>query len=96
MGKTRASSSKRPHIDVSPQEEEENLSKLYKAKFLISSHEEGAKLTNIRFREIVPCKYIPNSLLTNLGMFDEFDLLLNQSGLKKFVSNYPKTILEIK
>ena len=95
MGKTRASSSKRPHIDVSPQEEEENLSKLYKAKFLISSHEEGAKLTTIRFREIVPCKYIPNSLLTNLGMFDEFDLLLNQSGLKKFVSKHEDTYVDL-
>ena len=51
MRKTRASSSKRPHIEESPQEEEENLSKTYKTKFLILSHVEGAKLTIIRFRE---------------------------------------------
>ena len=86
MGKTRASSSKRPHIEESSQEKEENLSKHYKAKFLILSYEEGAKLTTIRFREILACKYIPNSLLTKVGMFDEFDRMLNQCGLKNFVS----------
>ena len=53
MPKTRASTSKRPHIEESPQEEEENLSKTYKAKFLILSHAEGTKLTTIRFREIL-------------------------------------------
>ena len=68
MPKTRASSSKRPHIEESPQEEEENLSKTYKAKFLILSHAEGTKLTIIRFREILGYKYIPNSLLNNVGM----------------------------
>ena len=68
MPKTRASSSKRPHIEETPQEEEENLSKTYKAKFLILSHAEGTRLTTIQFREIMGCKYIPNSLLTNVGM----------------------------
>ena len=68
MRKTRASSSKRAHIEESSQEEEENLSKTYKAKFLIFSHAKGTKLTTIRFREILDCKYIPNSLLNNVGM----------------------------
>ena len=95
MGKTRASSSKRPHIEESPQEEEENLSKHYKAKFLILSHEEGAKLTTIRFREILACKYMPNSLLTKVGMFDEFDRMLNQCGLKKFVSMHEDTYVDL-
>ena len=68
MLKTRASLSKRPHIEESPQEEEENLSKTYKAKFLILSYVEGTKLITIRFREILGCKYIPHSLLNNVGM----------------------------
>ena len=50
MGKTRGSTSKRPHIEEEPhQEEDENLSKTYKAKFLVITHEEGARLTKIRF-----------------------------------------------
>ena len=76
MRKTRASSSKRPHIEESSQEEEENLSKTYKAKFLILSHAEGTKLTTIRFREILGYKYIPNSLLNNVGMLQVFDQML--------------------
>ena len=95
MRKTRASSSKRPHIEESPQEEEENLSKTYKAKFLILSHAEGAKLTTIRFREILGCKYIPNSLLNNVGMFDVLDKMLNQCGLKKFVSMHEDTYVDL-
>ena len=95
MRKTRASSSKRPHIEESPQEEEKNLSKHYKAKFLILSHEEGAKLTTIRFREILACKYMPNSLLTKVDMFDEFDRMLNQCGLKKFVSMHEDTYVDL-
>ena len=71
--KTRASSSKRPHIEESPQEEEENLSKTYKSKFLILSHTKGTKLTTIRFREILGCKYIHNSLLNNMSMLQVFD-----------------------
>ena len=49
MGKTRGSSSKRPHVEEAHQEEEEDLSKTYKAKFLILTHEEGAKFTTIKF-----------------------------------------------
>ena len=95
MRKTRASSSKRPHIEESPQEEEENLSKTYKAKFLILSHAEGTKLKIIRFREILGCKYIPHSLLINVGMFDVLDKMLNQCGLKKFVSMHEDTYVDL-
>ena len=95
MGRTKGSTSKRPHVEESPQEEDENLSKTYKAKFLILSHEEGAKLTNIKFREIVGCKYLSNSLLTRIGMFDEFDKMLNQCGLKKFVSLNEDTYVDL-
>ena len=76
MGKTRASSSKRPHIEESHQEEEEDLSQTYKAKFSILTHEEGAKFTTIKFREIVGYKYIPNSLLNDVCMLESFDQLL--------------------
>ena len=55
MGKTRVSSSKRPHVEEAYQEEEEDLSKNYKAKFSILTHEEGAKFTTIKFREIIGC-----------------------------------------
>ena len=95
MPKTRASSSKRPHIEESPQEEEENLSKTYKAKFLILSHAEGTRLTTIQFREILGCKYIPNSLLTNVGMLQVFDQLLNQCSLKKFVDMHEDTYVDL-
>ena len=95
MRKTRASSSKRPLIEEFPQEKEENLSKHYKAKFLILSHAEGAKLTTIRFREILACKYMPSSLLTKVGMFDEFDRMLNQCGLKKLVSMQEDTYVDL-
>ena len=96
MGKTRASSSKRPIIEDEPhQEEEENLSKTYKAKFPILSHEEGARLTTIRFREILGCKYIPNSLLNNVGMLESFNQLLTQCGLKRFVSMHEDTFVDL-
>ena len=95
MPKTRASSSKRPHIEESPQEEEKNLSKTYKAKFLILSHTEGTKLTTIRFREILSCKYIPNSLLKNMGMLQVFDQMLTQCGLKKFVAMHEDTYVDL-
>ena len=91
MRKTRASSSKRPLIEESSQEEEDHLSKHYKAKFLILSHAEGAKLTIIRFREILASKYMPTTLLTKVGMFDVFDNMLSQCGLKKFVSMQEET-----
>ena len=40
-------------------QEEEDLSQTHKAKFLILSYGEGAKLTNNKFREIVgfECSY---------------------------------------
>ena len=76
MGKTRASSSKRPYTKESHQEEEEDLSQTYKAKFPILTYEEGVKFTTIKFREIIGCKYIPNSLLNDVGMLESFDQLL--------------------
>ena len=76
MGKTRGSSSKRPHIEEEHQEEEEDLSQTYKAKFLILSHKEGEKFTTIKFREITSCKYIPKSLLNDVGMLASFNQLL--------------------
>ena len=95
MGKTKGSSSKRPHIEETTEEEEENLSKTYKAKFLILSHEEGARLTTIKFREILGCKYISQSLLNKIHMFDVFDKMLNQCGLKKFVSMHEDTYVDL-
>ena len=95
MRKARASSSKRPLIEESPQEEEKNLSKTYKAKFLILSHAEGTKLITIMFREILGCKYIPNSLLTNVGMLQVFDQMLTQCGLKKFVAMHEDTYVDL-
>ena len=71
------------------------MSKTYKAKFLILSHQEGAKLTIIWFREILGYKYIPHSLLNNVGMFDVLDKMLNQCGLKKFVSMYEDTYVDL-
>ena len=58
MGKRRSLSSKRPHVEEEHQEEED-LSQTYKAKFPILSYEEGAKLTTIKFGEIVgfECSY---------------------------------------
>ena len=84
MGKTRGSSSKRPHIEESDQEEEEDLSQTYKAKFPILTYEEGAKFTTIKFRKIIGCKYIPNSLFKDVGMLESFDQLLTQCGIKRF------------
>ena len=74
MGKTRGSTSKRPHIEEEPhQEEDENLSKTYKAKYLVITHEEGARLTKIQFRDILECRYIPTSLLNDVGMLTSFN-----------------------
>ena len=96
MGKTRASSSKRPYVeDEQHQVEEENLSKTYKAKFLILTHEEGERLTTLRFREILGCKYIPNSLLNDVGMLESFNQLLTQCGLMKFISMHEDTIVDL-
>ena len=95
MGKTRASSSKRPHIEESHQEEEEDLLQTYKAKFPILTHEEGTKFTIIKFREIIGCKYIPNSLLKDVGILESFDQLLTQCGIKRFVSMHEDTNVEL-
>ena len=94
MGKIRSSSSKRPHVEEEHQEEED-LSQIYKAKFPIISHKEGAKFTTIKFREIVGCKYIPNSLLNDVGIHDSFDKMLTTCGLKKFVSMYENTYVDL-
>ena len=95
MGKTRELSSKRPHIEESHQEEEEDLSQTYKAKFPILTREEGAKFTIIKFRKIIGYKYIPNSLLNDVGMLESFDQLLTQCGLKKFISMHEDTNVEL-
>ena len=76
-------------------QEEEDLSQTYKAKFSILTHEEGDKFTAIKFREIIGCKYIPNSLLNNVGMLEEFDQMLTQCGLKKFISMHEATYVEL-
>ena len=90
MGKTRGSSFKRPHVEEEHQKEED-LTQTYKAKFHILTHEEGNKFTSIKYREIIGCKYIPNSFLNNVGMLEEFDKMLTQCGLKKFVSMHEAT-----
>ena len=95
MGNTRGSSSKRPHVEETYQEEEEDLSKTYKAKFPILTHEEDAKFTTIKFREIIGYKYIPNSLLNDVGMLESFDQLLTQCGLKKCVYMHEDTNVEL-
>ena len=41
------------------------------------------------------CKYIPNTLLTKVGIFDEFDNMLSQCGLKKFVSMQEDTYVDL-
>ena len=75
MGRTKGSISKRPHVEEQSQEEE-NLTKTYKAKFPILTHEEGAKFTLIKFRKITSCKYVPNSILKDVGMLESFDKML--------------------
>ena len=67
---SRGSTSKRPQEE---QYEEEDLTPTYKQKFPILSHEEIAKFTTIKFREIIGCKYIPNSLLNDVGMSYSFN-----------------------
>ena len=69
MGKTKGSSSSRPRRDDQDEEvpQEENLQLTYQAKFPILSHLEGARFTTLKFREMVTCKYIPNSLLQDVG-----------------------------
>ena len=88
MGKTKGSLSSRPRTDDQDEEEhqEENLQLTYQANFPILSHIEGDWYTNFKFREIVACKYIPTSLLQDVGMHDSFNQLLTNYGLTKFVS----------
>ena len=94
MGMTKGSSSKRPHVKEEHQEKED-LSETYKAKFPILTHEEGNKFTSIKFHEIIGCMFIPNFLLNNVGMLEEFDQMLTQCGLKKFVSMHEATYVEL-
>ena len=94
MGKIRSSSSKRIHVEEEYQEEED-LSQTHMAKFLILSYEEGAKLTTIKFREIVGYKYIPNSLLNDVGIHDSFEKMLTICGLKKYVSMLENTYVDL-
>ena len=52
-------------------------------------------MTTIRFREILAFKYIPNTLLTKVGIFDVFDNMLRQCGHKKFVSMQDDTYVDL-
>ena len=61
----------------------------------IISHEEGAKFTTIKFREIIGCKYIPNSFLNDVGMINSFNQILITPSLKKFVSMHEDTYVEL-
>ena len=96
MVRTKGSSSRNPQVEEESQQvEEENLCKKYKAKFPILTHVEGDRLTKIRFREILDCKYIPNSLLNDVNMLESFNQLLNQCGLMKFVSMHEDSIVDL-
>ena len=52
-------------------------------------------MTTIRFREILGYKYIPNSLLNNVGMLQVFDQMLTQCGLKKFIVMHEDTYVDL-
>ena len=67
----------------------------YKAKFLIFSQEEDDRFTTLKFKEIISCKYIPSSLLQDVGMQDSFTYLLTFCGLQKFVSIHENTYVEL-
>ena len=54
MGKTIGSTSKR--LQVQEEIQEEDLAPTYKARFLIFSHEQGARFTTLKSREIISCK----------------------------------------
>ena len=96
MGRTKGSSSRNPQVEKESQPiEEENLSKTYKSKFLILNHEEGDRFTKIKFREILDCKYIPNSLLNDVKMLEPFTQMLTQCGLMKFVSMHEDSIVDL-
>ena len=49
----------------------------------------------LKFREIIGCKYIPNSLLNDVGMSDSFNELLTTSGFKKFISMHEDVYVEL-
>ena len=97
MCKTKGSSSSRPRRDDHDKEEPqvEDFQQTYKAKFLILSHDEGARFAKNKFREMVACKYIPTSLLNDVGMYDSFTQLLTNYGLKKFVSIHEHTFVDL-
>ena len=97
MGRTKGSSSSRPKRDDQDEEEhqEENLQLTYQAKFPILSHIEDGQFTNAKFREIIGCKYVPTSLLQDIGMHDSFTQLLTTCGLKKFVSMHEHTFIDL-
>ena len=96
MGRTKGSSSKNPQVEEESQQiEEENLSKTYKSKFLILTHEEGDRFTKIKFREILNCKYILSSLLNDVKMLEPFNQMLTQCGLMKFVSMHEDSIVDL-
>ena len=44
---------------------------------------------------MVVCKYIPTSLLQDVSMNDSFTQLLTNYGLKKFVSMYEYTFVDL-
>ena len=92
---SRGSQSKRSIIEEAPPQEQKDLSHTFKAKFPIISNEEGDKFTILKFREIIGCKYIPNSLFNDVGMSDSFNELLTTSGLNKFVSMHEDVYVEL-
>ena len=44
---------------------------------------------------MVVCKYIPTSLLNDVGMYDSFAQLLTNYGLRKFVSMHEHTFVDL-
>ena len=49
----------------------------------------------IKFRKIIGCKYITNSLLNDVGILESFDQLLTHCSLKRFVSIHEDTNAEL-
>ena len=74
-------------------QEEEDLSQTYKAKFPLLSHTKDVKFTTIKFREIIGCKYIPNSLLNDVGMHESFDKMLTTYGLRRSLFLCMRTLI---
>ena len=97
MGRTKGFSSSRLRRDDHDEEEhqEENLSLTYQVRFSILSHIEGDRFTSLKFREIISYKYIPNSLLQDVGMYDSFNQLLINYGLKIFISMLEPIYIEL-